>query len=504
MEKAKDKYSITYENDILFELEKYINLEEINLNDTLTKINVLNKEINIKLLNINTEQIKINELKLQEYNNTLRIINDKLKIINKAKDRLINHKYDTKCNFCCNNQLVLDARNDMCGEDEILNKYTNINNLIENLFLKNNLIKLLYSKGENEKNINNIKLAVNELKEYQILKNTIKEFDENILIKNNEIKKIKKEIKLIKSFNIIQNNVEDLKKLKEKFILFHNNLTQNILYNDTLDETKNIINLKLKQLSEYITLENTLIQTEKDIERINKEIQVKEQNLEIKTENDKIKKTLTLLLDLIDNNKVKIINFIKKETELNFNIVKYENIIIEFNKNKLKLTELESEITILEHFIAMSHHNGIPSYLFKQISSLLQDNVNLILSEYSDMKVKIKNEGKETSIQIWNDKYKNGLNTKMLCGSEQFLVELSFRVAFQTLSNVSKPNFFICDEGWSCLDEKTLSQLNRILTTLLEYNEYILTVSHIDDVRKWMNSYIKITIDNLHQRYITQ
>ena len=504
LEKAKDKYSITYENDILFELEKYINLEEINLNDTLTKINVLNKEINIKLLNINTEQIKINELKLQEYNNTLRIINDKLKIINKAKDRLINHKYDTKCNFCCNNQLVLDARNDMCGEDEILNKYTNINNLIENLFLKNNLIKLLYSKGENEKNINNIKLAVNELKEYQILKNTIKEFDENILIKNNEIKKIKKEIKLIKSFNIIQNNVEDLKKLKEKFILFHNNLTQNILYNDTLDETKNIINLKLKQLSEYIILENTLIQTEKDIERINKEIQVKEQNLEIKTENDKIKKTLTLLLDLIDNNNVKIINFIKKETELNFNIVKYENIIIEFNKNKLKLTELESEITILEHFIAMSHHNGIPSYLFKQISSLLQDNVNLILSEYSDMKVKIKNEGKETSIQIWNDKYKNGLNTKMLCGSEQFLVELSFRVAFQTLSNVSKPNFFICDEGWSCLDEKTRSQLNRILTTLLEYNEYILTVSHIDDVRKWMNSYIKITIDNLHQRYITQ
>jgi DNA repair exonuclease SbcCD ATPase subunit len=120
------------------------------------------------------------------------------------------------------------------------------------------------------------------------------------------------------------------------------------------------------------------------------------------------------------------------------------------------------------------------------------------------MKVKIKNEGKETSIQIWNDKYKNGLNTKMLCGSEQFLVELSFRVAFQTLSNVSKPNFFICDEGWSCLDEKTRSQLNRILTTLLEYNEYILTVSHIDDVRKWMNNYIKITIDNLHQRYITQ
>ena len=502
LEKAKDKYGITHEKDLLSLLKNKNISEKLNVNDISKQIKLLN--IIEEPVDINIEQIKINELKLQEYNNTLRIINDKLKIVNKAKDRLTNYKYDTKCEFCCNNQFVLDAKNDMAGEDEALNKYKNINNLIETLSSKNNLIKLLYEKNEHEKNMYNITIAVSELKEYQKLQNTIKEFDENIQNKNNEIKKIKKEIKLLKSFNIIQNNVDTLKKLKEEFILLHNDITQNILYNNTLDETKNVINLKLKQLSEYISLENTLIQTEKDIERINKEIQVKEQNLEIKTENDKIKKTLTLLSDLIDNNNIKIINFIKKETELNFNIVKYENIMIEFNNNKSKLTDLENETTILEHFIAMSHHNGIPSYLLKQISSLLQDNVNLILSEYSDMKVKIKNEGKETSIQIWNDKYKNGLNTKMLCGSEKFLVELSFRVAFQTLSNVSKPNFFICDEGWSCLDEKTRSQLNRILTTLLEYNEYILTVSHIDDVRKWMNNYIKITIDNLHQRHITQ
>ena len=87
----------------------------------------------------------------------------------------------------------------------------------------------------------------------------------------------------------------------------------------------------------------------------------------------------------------------------------------------------------------------------------------------------------------------------MLCGSEKFLIELSFRVAFQTLSNVSKPNFFICDEGWSCLDEKTRSHLDSILKTILEYNDYILTVSHIDDVRKWMNNSITITFDNLER-----
>jgi DNA repair exonuclease SbcCD ATPase subunit len=252
---------------------------------------------------------------------------------------------------------------------------------------------------------------------------------------------------------------------------------------------------------------------------MNKEIQVKESNIEIKKGNDMVKKTITLLSDLIENNNVKIINIVKSETYLKFNLTKYNSTIEDFNENKERLKELNDETQILGYFISMSHHNGIPSFLIKKITNLLQDNVNLILSEYSDMKVKIKNESKETSIRIWNDKsksdanisdalvgqaYKNGLNAKMLCGSEKFLVELAFRVAFQTLSNVSKPNFFICDEGWSCLDEKTRSNLDCVLKTLLGYNEYVLTVSHIDDVRKWMNNHIKIVVDDNNCRHISQ
>ena len=91
----------------------------------------------------------------------------------------------------------------------------------------------------------------------------------------------------------------------------------------------------------------------------------------------------------------------------------------------------------------------------------------------------------------------------MLCGSEIFLVELAFRIAFQSLSNISKPNFFICDEGWSCLDEKKISKLNVILKTINEYNDYMLTVSHIKSVKKWINNNIHITIDNNGYRNIT-
>jgi DNA repair exonuclease SbcCD ATPase subunit len=119
------------------------------------------------------------------------------------------------------------------------------------------------------------------------------------------------------------------------------------------------------------------------------------------------------------------------------------------------------------------------------------------------MRVKIKNDGKETSIRVKSPQKTDGLNAKMLCGSEKFLVELAFRVSFQLLSNVSKPNFMVCDEGWSCLDEGARLRLRNLLSALLEHNDYILTVSHIQDVKAWMAESISIEItDGVHR--ITQ
>jgi DNA repair exonuclease SbcCD ATPase subunit len=143
----------------------------------------------------------------------------------------------------------------------------------------------------------------------------------------------------------------------------------------------------------------------------------------------------------------------------------------------------------------MTHHNGIPTFLLRKISHLLEETTNQILSQYTEMRVKIYDESKETVVRVKSPKRATYLNAKLLCGSEAFLIELAFRVAFQMLSNVSKPNFMICDEGWSCLDETARSKLRDILGALLEHNEYILTVSHIQDVKAWMTRAISIEIE---------
>jgi len=515
LEKVKDKFKIKNKTNILKELNEHLKDETEAVEEEYERLKTFDNVTG----EWDAEQLKKDETKLQVYTNTLRLLDEKLRTIEIAKKRLKGHKYNPECKFCCDNKFVLDAKEKIEEEKDTKTDHSKTKKKVEKLTSSiSNQKKLclrevsLEEKERYEKNIEELKTAIQEFNNKLELQNKMKDVETQIKNKNSKIKKLKKKLKIVKSINIVKDLIQTLDNLTGKFDSIHTQIKEDNVYNETIDGKRKILTKKLHDISEYIKNITNLDQIEKDIEKLQGEIQIKENNIEIKKENDMVKKTITLLTDLIENNNVKIINIIKGEAKLNFDLTKYKNTLDEFNKNEEKLKELNEETSTLNHFISMSHHNGIPSYLIKKITNLLQDTVNLILSEYSGMKVKIKNEGKETSIRIWNEKqenqfgqsHKNGLNAKMLCGSEKFLVELAFRISFQTLSNVSKPNFFICDEGWSCLDEKTRSNLDIILKTLLGYNEYILTVSHIDDVRKWMNKHIKIIVDDNNCRHITQ
>jgi DNA repair exonuclease SbcCD ATPase subunit len=515
LEKVKDKYKLNDLENLKINLQNKVKKEEDDIELLDNIINKLKKElINCKYditvkPNIIDLNKKTNELEKQEV--ILRKLNEYLIKSNIAKEKLKSHKYNPDCIFCCNNQFIVDAKNDISNEEITLEENKKVTYKIKSLTADiliqeniKNLIELNIKKKEHQQNINDINNALIEYNNNVKLKEKIKTFNIDIDNKNENIKKLKKELKILKAVDTIKCYIIDLKTLKELYINIKLEIKNFKKYNNEIDEIRNILNNKLKNIIEYLNIDNNIKELENDIKITKNDIIIKEENVKLEKENSKIRNSITLLSDLIENNNVKIINIIRNESRIMFELEKDKAIHEDFIQNKKKIKELEKELTILNYFMILSHHNGIPSYLLKQITTLVQDNVNNILLEYSDMKVNIKNEGKETSIHILNNKNKNGLNAKMLCGSEKFLIELAFRVAFQTLSNISKPNFFICDEGWSCLDEKKRTNLDRILKTLLEYNEYILTVSHIDDVKKWMNNYIKITLDSDGNRNIVQ
>lgn len=467
---------------------KILETEIKNLTETLPNLNKLNNKYLDKIYNLyNVSPCNIeNEFKKikDKFNNTLtennenlienknNLLKNKYKLEFKIKNIIITkkdlskHEYDPKCKYCCNNTFIIEAKNKIKNEKNIIEELKNINNKLEIIE-----IKLLNKK---------IKLFEKGLLEFKI-----KEHNEKILHDTNkEIKNKNKKLKKLNKIILVKENLEKLKKIKDIFITNYNNSKK---INKIKNKIKNI-----KRINQY----------EKDLFIIENSIKIKKENKIIKDNNNKINYELNLINNSIEINNRKNINFIKKETELQYKLKEFKKDYKILKEYKNDFEDLENNMKIMKYFISLTHHSGVPFFLIKKITLLLQDTINNILSKYTDMQVKIKNI-KETSIKIYSEKYNNGLNARMLCGSEIFLVELAFRIAFQSLSTVSKPNFFICDEGWSCLDQNKINKLNTILKTINEYNDYMLTVSHIQSVKKWINTNIHITINNNGYRNIS-
>ena len=467
---------------------KILETEIKNLTETLPNLNKLNNKYldkiynlyNVSPCNIENEFKKIkdkfNENLIENNENLIKnknnLLKNKYKLEFKIKNIIITKKdlslyeYNPNCKYCCNNTFVIEAKNKLKDEKNITEELKNINNKLEIIEIKllNKKIKL-FEKG------------LNEFKTKEHNEKILHDTNNKIKNKNNKLKKLNKII-------LVKENLEKLKKIKDIFITNYNNSKK-------INKIKN----KIKNIKK-------INQCEKDLYIIKNSIKIKEENKIIKDNNNKINYELNLINNSIEINNRKNINFIKKETELQYKLKEFKKdykILKEFKNN---FENLENNMKIMKYFISLTHHSGVPFFLIKKITLLLQNTVNNVLSKYTDIKVKIKNL-KETSIKIYNEKYNNGLNARMLCGSEIFLVELAFRIGFQSLSTVSKPNFFICDEGWSCLDENKINKLNTILKTINEYNDYMLTVSHIQSVKKWINTNIHITIDNNGYRNIS-
>jgi DNA repair exonuclease SbcCD ATPase subunit len=434
------------------------------------------------------------------------------------KEELRNHKYDPKCKFCCDNPFVKSAKK-----------------LIDTEKNQSDTLKLLTK--EESKLIKSVEDMSSYLQWKESLKTEKKYYlqDSESLNKINSIlfdydKYIKQNVVIEDKNKFINELEQDINELEQKFkskekiekqLLtisidlekYIENITElKILQNEYHKINKEIeehkinidkIKIEIKKLTELSSkldnLENKNIENSNKLKDIKDKIELKEKNNKIREKNKLIDEQLEKLNDLIKNFTYDDKQLERKEVETQINIENLKNKVKELNNVKKEYKIFKSEADILSLIVSMSHHNGIPAFLLRKITKEMEDTVNDVLSQYSKMKILIKNDGKETSIRVNNNKNMSEskmLSAKMLCGSEKFLVELAFRVAFQILSGVSKPNFMVCDEGWSCLDEEARLNLKYLLGALLDKNDYILTVSHINDVKSWMAKSISICIDN--------
>ena len=80
------------------------------------------------------------------------------------------------------------------------------------------------------------------------------------------------------------------------------------------------------------------------------------------------------------------------------------------------------------------------------------------------------------------------------CGSgmEKMIASIAIRVALINISNLSKSDMFIIDEGFGALDDSNIESCSRLLKILKKFFKTILIISHVDSIKEIVDKNIEV------------
>jgi len=497
-----DKYN-TYNNNIKI-LEKL----NVSLSQSLTEKELLNSQIskdtsklnqlNIDISDINNKIIT-NKSQIQNYdiddlttkyntyntnittNNNIIVKLDNLKLKNKSIQNstsiLQGFNYDIDCNTCNNNLKIQQE-----GLKSLSNDYSINSKLI---------IELEEQYNKNISENNDLEKYVKQYTFYNNISNEIVESEKNKKDVDFSIKQTKSDIELKRSKLL---NIQEKVNEQNNIILDNNNLVQYVklyefytniskeLSKVEHDKTNNDYNIK--QTNTEIELKKSnLINIIDKITEYNNNKGIIEKNKEYEV---KINELNTIILSYDTEYKSLINNLKQYEIKKEILISK----INELNIKYIRIQELETELKIMDNYISLVHHEGIPFQIMKQIVNKLNIEVNKILSQITNfiLEVEIDN----TNINIYMKQNNKRWLLELNSGMEGFISNIAVRIALSKITILPKTDFIFIDEGWSSLDSENLVKSTNLFTYLKQMYKYILIVSHIDTMKDMVDMQIDI------------
>ena len=278
-------------------------------------------------------------------------------------------------------------------------------------------------------------------------------------------------IEMAKRHSKIEEEIKSLKELREKY----DEKTK-------LETRKPIIELNLNKLREKFKEENQLL---KDYNQNREAIDINNNiNIDINNINNRIK----------NKNNTKITNIRLIEQDEN-NISKYET---EVEKRNNLIKKIEEERVLVRHwrlYLDMVGKNGISKMVLRKTLPIINAQMNGMLSNVCDFNVEIAITDKN---EIMFYLIKDGVKSDLTSGSgfERTASALALRTVLGSISSLPRINGFIADEIWGRVAKENYENMIKLLNKILNYYDYIIVISHLDEIKDYCNQIITITKDN--------
>jgi exonuclease SbcC len=246
---------------------------------------------------------------------------------------------------------------------------------------------------------------------------------------------------------------------------------------------------------------------------LEKEIELVLVNLKSANENLKVKEAEFFeIKDKLDLSNVRLFN--EKTMELSIcekNIAakeaEFQTLLMQIGGNESRLAQIEKEKedskTIFEDFKIYDSikeafsKNGIPALILKTQLPAINLEIEKILTGFDDFKITLETEYNSTNtLDVFITSKGTKKPIEICSGAEKMMASLAMRVALLNLSNLSKPDLFIVDESFGCLDQKNMPKVLQLLNLLKSRFKIVLVISHIPEIKEVADKIIEIKISN--------
>ena len=319
------------------------------------------------------------------------------------------------------------------------------------------------------------------------IQNELKKVDKLILHLQNEISLIDKDLNSIDKNESIENEIKSNKEKRNK-------------YEKCIeDNEKMITQIKntIKELNKYETLQNKISAQQIEIFKIeNTLLQFAKYRQSIK-DNEPIEDNIHKLKNELREFEEVMVFVEKAYNDENNNLVKYNTMIEQIKKDIEYGRLMEEQLLIVETYRNVLKQ--LPFILLGKIQTILEKKVNDLLTMITDFTLKF--DIADGKIDIYLDRSIYVDKTRCIIinnasGFERFIASLAIRLALLDISNLPKINFMAIDEGWSSFDTHNLNNIGIILDYLTHKFDFILTISHLTQIKEHCDIQISLRKDD--------
>ena len=281
-----------------------------------------------------------------------------------------------------------------------------------------------------------------------------------------------------------------------------NDTLENILAeqekNKSLVDDKNKLKLALTALNANLELKNKelndLLEQEKRL-NANKDAIVK--NTELTRKANGIGIQISSTINEINTNREVISSNKTKAESLKERLVLNETLIKEIEKEQILIRNWEI-------YLEMVGKNGISKMVLRKTLPIINLNLSSLLEEACDFTMEVTmNDKNEVLFTMIRDGVKSDLSS---CGSgyEETVSALALRAVLAKISTMPKPNMLLIDELWGQVANENLDKIRGILDKMLKDYDFILEITHLEQIKDWHDTSIVIEKENNISRIIVE